>query len=129
MRRPLLVLALAAVVSTARPAPARADLGSSVYDDVRDVVEELIRSEISTSVVAGIRARSPAVAFYFSQTLDRLGSSYWGSLPRVFREDLTVAVGDVMYFHLTSGGDPTDLDRSLDRFPLRRVRRHAGPRL
>ena len=116
MRRSALVLALTALASVARPAPARADLGSSIYDDVRDVVEELIRSEISTSVVAGIRARSPAVAFYFDQTLERLASPYWGSLPRVFREDLTVATGDVVYFHLTSDGDPTDLDRSLERF-------------
>lgn len=116
MRHAAALVVLVAALTTARPTPARADLGSSIYDDVRDVVEELIRSEIAGSVVATIRTRSPGVGFYFDDTLERLASPYWGSLPRVFRDDLTVAVADYTYFHLTSGGDATDLDRSLARF-------------
>ena len=53
MRRVVLVVA----VLLALPRPARADLAGSVYGDVRDVIEELIRSEVTTSVVHAICSR------------------------------------------------------------------------
>lgn len=116
MRRSLVTFAVLALVSLARPAPARADLASTVYGDVRDVVEELIQSEVAVSVVATIRTRSPALGFYFDDTLERLASPYWGSLPRVFREDLTAAVADLVYFHLSSAQPARDVQRSAERF-------------
>lgn len=116
MRTLLLAVFAGFLVLCARPAPARADLASTVYGDVRDVVEELIQSEVAVSVVATIRTRSPALAFYFDETLERLESPYWGSLPRVFREDLTEAVGDLVYFHLTSERTVGDVQESAERF-------------
>ncbi len=88
MRRVTVVLILAWVCWSR---PARADLASSVYGDIRDVVEELIESEITTSVVAKLKHRSPALAFYMHGTLERLASPYWGSLGRTLKADLTVA--------------------------------------
>ncbi len=107
-------IAVAIVLSLARPA--HADLASAFYDDVRDVVEELIQTEVTTSVVTQIEKRSPALAFYMHGTLERLGSPYWGSLSRVLRDDLTVVVSDFVYWHLSTGGGDGDIIGSAKRF-------------
>jgi hypothetical protein len=96
--------------------PARADLASAFYDDVRDVVEELIQTEVTTSVVTAIEKRSPALAFYMHGTLERLGSPYWGSLSRVLKDDLTVVVADFVYWHLSTGGGDGDIVGSAREF-------------
>src|SRR5580765_6967653 len=96
--------------------PARADLASAFYDDVRDVVEELIQTEVTTSVVSTIETRSPALAFYMHGTLERLASPYWGSLGRVLKDDLTVVVSDFVYWHLSTGGGDGDIVGSAKRF-------------
>ena len=95
---------------------ARADLASSVYGDVRDVVEELIQTEVTHSVVTAIERRSPALAFYLHGTLERLGSPYWGSLGRALKDDLTLAVADFVYWHLSTGGGDGDVVGSAKRF-------------
>jgi hypothetical protein len=51
--------------------PAHADVSGQLYDDVRDVVEELIQTEVTTSVVTTVKTRSPALAFYMHGTLER----------------------------------------------------------
>src|SRR5262249_39190352 len=113
MRRLWIVVAIA-LGASARPA--RADLASSFYDDVRDVVEELIQTEVTTSVVTTIEKRSPALAFYMHGTLERLGSPYWGSLSRVLKDDLTVVVADFVYWHLSTGGGDGDIVGSARAF-------------
>ena len=97
-------------------ATAHADLGSRVYGDVRDVVEELIQTEVTTSVVATIERRSPALAFYLHGTLERLGSPYWGSLGRALKDDLKVAVSGFVYWHLATGGGDGDVVGSAKPF-------------
>ena len=96
--------------------PARADLASTLYGDVRDVIEDLIQTEVTTSVVATIERRSPALAFYMTGTLQRLASPYWGSLGRVLKDDLTVAVADFVYWHVSTGGGDGDIVASARRF-------------
>ena len=124
MRRPFAFLIV--VAALALPArPARADLASSFYDDVHDVVEELIQTEITTSVVTQIEARSPALAFYLHGTLERLGSPYWGSLGRALKDDLTVVVSDFVYWHLSTGGGDGDVVASARTF-FRCVAQGAG---
>lgn len=108
------IVTLLAVCSLARPA--RADLASSLYGDVRDVIEELIQTEVTGSVVRTIERRSPALAFYMHGTLERLASPYWGSLGRVLKDDLTVAVADFVYWHVSTGGGDGDLVASARRF-------------
>ncbi|MDX2090447.1 MAG: hypothetical protein SFX73_21495 [Kofleriaceae bacterium] len=110
----LVSLVLVCVLSA--PRLARADLASSLYGDVRDVIEELIQTEVTTSVVHTIEARSPALAFYMRGTLERLASPYWGSLGRVLKDDLTVAVSDFVYWHLSVGGGDGDIVASAKRF-------------
>lgn len=96
--------------------PARADLASSLYGDVRDVIEELIQTEVTGSVVGTIEDRSPALAFYMHGTLERLASPYWGSLGRVLKDDLTVAIADFVYWHLSTGGGDGDIVASARAF-------------
>ena len=60
------IVSLVLVCSFARPA--RADLASSLYGDVRDVIEELIQTEVTGSVVTTVGDRSPAIAFYMHGT-------------------------------------------------------------
>ena len=115
MRRLAVVLVLALGTLAATATPARADLGGAVYDDVRDVIEELIRSEVTHSVVTTIETRSPALAFYMHGTLERLGSPYWGSLGRALQQDLTVTVADFVYWHLAVS-DSGDIATSARRF-------------
>jgi hypothetical protein len=110
--RPLLALVIVATLAQ----PARADLASSIYGDVRDVIEELIQTEVATSVVRTIEERSPALAFYMHGTLERLGSPYWGSLARVLKDDLTIAVSDFVYWHVSTGGGDGDVVASARRF-------------
>lgn len=112
-------ISVACAVATALAVPSRAahaDLASTFYDDVRDVVEELIKTEVTTSVVATIEARSPALAFYLHGTLERLASPYWGSLARVLKDDLTVVVADFVYWHLSTGGGSGDVVASARQF-------------
>jgi hypothetical protein len=97
-------------------APARADLASSLYGDVRDVIEELIQTEVTGSVVGTIEDRSPALAFYMHGTLERLASPYWGSLGRVLKDDLTVAIADFVYWHVSTGGGDGDVVASARAF-------------
>lgn len=99
-------------------APARADLASSLYGDVRDVIEELIQTEVTGSVVRTVGDKSPALAFYMHGTLERLASPYWGSLGRVLKDDLTVAVADFVYWHVSTGGGDGDMVASAKRFFL-----------
>jgi hypothetical protein len=105
-----------AIVLGVSARPARADLASSFYDDVRDVVEELIQTEVTTSVVGTIEHKSPALAFYMHGTLERLGSPYWGSLSRVLKDDLTIVVSDFVYWHVSTGGGDGDIIASAKRF-------------
>jgi hypothetical protein len=113
VRRGLLVIAV--VAAAARPARA-SDLAAAFYDDVRDVVEELIQTEVTTSVVAVVERKSAALAFYMHGTLERLGSPYWGSLSRVLKDDLTIAVADFVYWHLSIGGGDGDIVASAKKF-------------
>jgi hypothetical protein len=115
MRRAVFVLITWMALASAAQ-PARADLASSLYDDVRDVIEELIQAEIADGVVATMRRDAPVVAFYFDDTLERLSSPYWGSLPRVLKQDVDVVVADFVYFHLSAEGEVTDLAGSATRF-------------
>lgn len=69
MKRWIISLAL---VCTVFVRPAHADLASSLYGDVRDVIEELIQTEVTTSVVRTVSTRSPALAFYMHGTLERI---------------------------------------------------------
>ena len=108
------LISLVIVCSVSRPA--RADLASSLYGDVRDVIEELIQTEVTTSVVRTVSQRSPALAFYMHGTLERLGSPYWGSLGRVLKDDLTVAISDFVYWHLSTGVGTGDMVASAKTF-------------
>lgn len=108
------IVTLVLVCSLARPA--RADLASSLYGDVRDVIEELIQTEVTGSVVKTVGNRSPALAFYMHGTLERLASPYWGSLGRVLKDDLTVAIADFVYWHVSTGGGDGDIVASAKRF-------------
>src|SRR6476620_3507804 len=116
MYRRLVGLVVVAALSMSAPRPARADLAATFYDDVRDVVEKLIQTEVTTSVVRVIENKSPALAFYMHGTLERLGSPYWGSLSRVLKDDLTIAVSDFVYWHLSTGGGDGDIVASAHRF-------------
>lgn len=109
-------ISIVVAIVLALPRPAHADLASSFYDDVRDVVEELIQTEVTTSVVTNIEAKSPALAFYMHGTLERLASPYWGSLSRVLKDDLTVVVSDFVYWHLSTGGGDGDIIHSARQF-------------
>lgn len=113
MKRAVVLLCLVIGASTARAAP---DLAGAFYDDVRDVIEDLIQTEVTTSVVSIIEQKSPALGFYLHGTLERLGSPYWGSLSRVLRDDLTIAVSDFVYWHLSTGGGDGDIVASAKRF-------------
>ncbi|HUS31985.1 MAG TPA: hypothetical protein VMZ53_25970 [Kofleriaceae bacterium] len=95
---------------------AHADLSSQLYGDVRDVIEELIQTEVTTSVVTTVKVRSPALEFYMHGTLERLGSPYWGSLGRVLKDDVTVATADFVYWHVSTGGGSGDVIESAKKF-------------
>ena len=95
---------------------ARADLSSQLYGDVRDVIEELIQTEVTTSVVTTVKVRSPALEFYMHNTLERLGSPYWGSLGRVLKDDVTVVTADFVYWHVSTGGGSGDIIASAKSF-------------
>ncbi|HTL38508.1 MAG TPA: hypothetical protein VL326_35505 [Kofleriaceae bacterium] len=95
---------------------AHADLSSQLYGDVRDVIEELIQTEVTTSVVTTVKVRSPALEFYMHGTLERLGSPYWGSLGRVLKDDITVATADFVYWHVSTGGGSGDIVESAKSF-------------
>src|SRR5687767_13137172 len=92
-----------AVTAAAPERVARADAATAVYGDVKDVIEELIRSEIAQNVVAAVRARSPGIAVYFDDTLDRLASPYWGNLVTALQKDLIELVGDFVYVSVLEG--------------------------
>jgi len=95
---------------------ARADLSSQLYGDVRDVIEELIQTEVTTSVVTTVKTKSPALEFYMHGTLERLGSPYWGSLGRVLKDDVTVVTADFVYWHVSTGGGSGDIVASAKTF-------------
>ncbi|HSD86816.1 MAG TPA: hypothetical protein VLB44_04850, partial [Kofleriaceae bacterium] len=85
---------------------ARADLASSIYGDVQDVVQELIETEVTTSVVAKLKDKSPALGFYMHGTLERMASPYWGSLGRTLKSEITVLIADFVYWHMTNTSGP-----------------------
>lgn len=108
------LVSLVVVCAVARPA--RADLAGTLYGDVRDVIEELIQTEVTTTVVNTIKDKNPEIGFYMHGTLERLASPYWGSLHRVLKDDLTVAIADFVYWHMSSGGGDGDIVGSAKRF-------------
>ena len=110
------IVSLGLVCTLSWSSLARADLASSLYGDVRDVIEELIQTEVTGSVVHTVEGRSPALAFYMHGTLERLASPYWGSLGRVLKDDLTVAIADFVYWHISAGGGDGDIVASAKRF-------------
>ncbi len=116
MRRSIAVVVALVVLVPARPRPARADLGGAIYEDVRDVIEELIEAEVSKSVVASIEARSPVIAAYFHRTLERLASPYWGSLAAAMREDVNAVIGDFVYWMAATDGAGDDVIAAAKTF-------------
>jgi hypothetical protein len=114
--RGCIVCLVAVTVWLAHPRDARADLAGSIYEDVQDVIEELIQAEIASSVVATIEARAPGVAAYFHGTLERLASPSWAGLSSSLRDDLTVVIADFVYWHLSTGEQDTDILASAKRF-------------
>jgi len=116
MRGAIACFVVVAVAGVARPNTARADLAGSLYEDVRDVVEELIESEITTSVKTTIEVRAPVVAAYFHGTLERLASPSWAGLATSMRQDLDTVVGDFVYWHLATGKIEGDIVASAHQF-------------
>jgi hypothetical protein len=96
---------LALVLAAAPARPARADAAGELYADLKDVIEELLRSEITTGVVAAVEKRSPALRFYFADSLSRLSSPYWGNLVVSLRRDLLRLIGDYVFWSTIASGD------------------------
>jgi len=107
---------LALVIACSLARPARADLAGTLYGDVRDVIEDLIQTEVTQSVVNTIKDKNSILAFYMHGTLERLASPYWGSLHRVLKDDLTVVISDFVYWHLSTGGGDGDIVGSAKQF-------------
>lgn len=101
-------LVVVVLMTRGRPSQAQSGAAGGVYGEVKDVIEELIKSEITRNVVARVRERSPALGFYFHRTLDRLESSYWGNLSSKLEGDLIVLVGDYVYWSVGLASERRD---------------------
>lgn len=101
----LMAVMIAAMARGPRQAHGQEGIAGALYSDLRDVIGELIRSEITTEVVRVVRERSPALGFYFRRTLERLESSYWGNLSGKLRADLVTMVSDYVYWSVRVSGE------------------------
>lgn len=92
----------AAVLAWSSPAAALDT--DDLYAEIRDVVEDVIKAEVTGSIARAIEADHPSLCFYFHGALDRMQSSYWGGVPGQLREGVTVMLGDFLYWQLTRDG-------------------------
>lgn len=84
-----------------RPCSAQISIDAA-YDDVKDVIEDLIRGEVGKNVAATIRKERAIGTRYFKPTLARLESSYWGTLNSTLRSDLIEFAVDYVYWQFAS---------------------------
>lgn len=88
------------LVFVGRSEPARADTVEPLYSELRDLIEDVIRSEVIHTVASTISKEQPALCFYFRGAIGRLQSSYWGGVPAQLREGLALMTADFALWQL-----------------------------
>lgn len=97
------VVGLAALaVGLTAPRAAAAVESDDLYAEIRDVVEDVIRAEVTTKIVVELERRHPTFCHYFHGAFSRMQSSYWGGVPGQLREGVTAMVGDFLYWRLAT---------------------------
>lgn len=77
----------------------QAEISAAVYADIKDVIEELMREKVGSTLAAAIE-KDAFAKFYFQDALDRLSSSSWGGLAYSFRAGLSDAASDAVFWQL-----------------------------
>lgn len=80
---------------------ARADTVDELFLEIRDLIEDVIRSEVAQDIVRNIRSAHPALCFHFRGALGRMLSSYWGGVPSQLREGIGILSADFAYWYIT----------------------------
>lgn len=99
-------LALIAVATLAAGAPTTSSAGvqEAIYDDVKDIITELMETEATRSVVPNAICRlDPAVHVYFRDTLQRVYDHQLGSLGPVVLDDARELLENIVLVEI----DPT----------------------
>lgn len=94
------LLAAVAAASIVLPKDSRADAlrSSSIYDDLRGLLEDVIKADVSANLAKKIELEHPSLCFYFRGALTRMQTNDWGGVPGQLREGVFQATADYVLF-------------------------------
>jgi hypothetical protein len=102
----------------AAPAPARADVATDVYDDVKNVLVQLVQLHASESAADFVEHASAGLGFYLHDSLDDVRRGQWGGLQEALREDVADLGADYVLWELRNEEKLLDLATSGERGAL-----------
>jgi hypothetical protein len=86
---------------------ARSDARADWYTDARDIIEQVIETNISTQVIPNAAARVPALCAFFPSSLAAIQAQRYTGLQTVLRKEVADAVGYEVFRYLS--GSPLDI--------------------
>lgn len=104
--------------------PARADLADKAYDDIKQLVEELITAEVAESVVPNVVCRAPALLDHYPRSLQRIFDRQFGSLRASLQDETAVLVA---YYVFAVASEQIPVDKFPNQTLLPTVKAATGP--
>jgi hypothetical protein len=86
------------------------DSRADLYGDVKDIIEQVIETNISTQVIPNAAARIPALCSFFPSSLAAIQARRYTGLQTVLRKEIADAVGYVIFRSLSSA--PPGVDKA-----------------
>src|SRR5262245_17347541 len=80
--------------------PSTADTVDAVYNDIRDVMSELIKQRASEDAAAFVRRSSSGLGFYLNRSLNNVQRGQWGALHDSLRDDFADLASDYVLWEL-----------------------------
>src|SRR5678815_6138738 len=93
------------------PRDARADW----YSDVREIIEQVIETNVSTEIIPNAAARVPALCSFFPSSLAAIQAQRYTGLQTVLRKEVADAVGCAVFRSLNSAPHENDKAHETDK--------------
>ncbi len=86
-----------------RPASAQSSTaGGALWEEVQKLIYELVKRQAVRDLGKNIRDKSPEICYYFGDAISRMSSRNWGGVQGALKEGAITAMGDFIYWRMTT---------------------------
>ncbi len=103
LRRSLCTAALALLVLTLPKAARAADVSEALYNDMKEVIQELMAEEVAHTAVPNAVCQAPILLTYYPSSMQRLYDRQLGALKGGLRQESATLFGSFLFESLTTG--------------------------